>query len=713
MMLSSCKVRSGKQTTRQVNLFSVPGIALVFSLIFVMSACGGGGGGSADDSDGGSDNGGGSANTLPVANAGADQNINLGAVVTLDGSGSSDQDGDALTYQWSINSAPNNSSATLSNDTNVSATFTPDVVGTYVIQLVVNDGTGNSTPDTVSIFVDATGNNAPVANAGSDQTVVIGDLVSLDGSGSSDADGDNLTYAWSFNSVPPNSNASLSDASLESPTFTADEVGDYVLQLVVNDGTQDSSPDTVIIAASSSQQNTPPVARAGDDKLTFIGNDLSLDGNDSSDADGDTLSYSWTLDEKPVDSNVSLINPDSAIPVLVPDAEGSYVVSLVVNDGTENSSSDSVIINVANWQINTSTRSNHIEENGEGVLVNVQSVLATRQNNEEFTSFTATGIPNYTVTITQDMIDKLDSRPNVNRDFKSPTQRTTAQVGDVIEFGQDINYDSDRTCDLGYWPPGPECPVLKNKDNKIPSSPKPATQTCQVGLGTVGVMLNGTSVFNWGDAMSYNDEGVWNNLAPKFEVYDVDICSGHAEVQGEYHHHTFSSCLQDLMGDDGSNHSPIYGFAADGYPIHGPYQMQGVLAKTAWVERDYDDPNSASGCGVAGERTCQLVDQYDLSKGTVNVTAGPTTSEELESISRNPIDAGEGVYFEDYYYDASLTAQGNEYLDQHNGHEHDNLGYHYHITVEDVNGTLTPVFPYQVGPTFYGELPSDGITSCE
>ena len=712
-MLSSCKAKSGKQITRRVNLFSLPGMGFVFSLIFGISACGGSGGSSGDDSDNGSGTGGGSTNTIPVANAGADQNVSSGAEVSLDGSGSSDADGDSLTYQWSIDSAPNDSNAMLTIETNIMTSLTPDVVGTYIIQLVVNDGTGDSSPDTISVFVDAAVNTAPIANAGEDQTVTEGNNVNLDGTASSDADGDNLTYAWSFNSIPANSNASLNDATLESPTFTADEVGDYVLQLIVNDGNQDSSPDTVIIAANMSQQNTPPVANAGSDTHSFIGSDLTLDGNGSNDADGDALSYNWTLDEKPIDSTVSLINANTSIPVLVPDVEGSYDISLVVNDGLENSSSDSVIVNVANWQVNTSTRSSFIEEDDEGVLVNVQSVLATRENDEEFVSFSATGIPNYTVTMTQDIIDKLNSRPNFNRDFKGPTQQTTAQVGDVIEFGQDINYDSDRTCDLGYWPPGPECPTLKNKNNKIPSSPKPATQTCEAGLGTIGVLLNGTSVFNWGDAMSYNDENVWSNLAPKFEVYDVDICSGHAEIQGEYHHHTFSSCLQDLMGDDGSNHSPIYGFAADGYPIYGPYHMQGVLAKSAWVERDYDDPNSASGCGVAGQRTCQLVDQYDLSQGTVDVSAGPTTSDELESISRNPIDASEGVYFEDYYYDASLAAQGNEYLDQHNGHEHDTLGYHYHITVEDVNGTLMPVFPYQVGPTFYGELPDDGITSCE
>lgn len=556
-------------------------------------------------------------------------------------------------------------------------------------------------------------NTAPVANAGADQNVVQGDLVTLNGSNSSDADGDTLTYSWSFSSTPNGSSAQLNSSSAQAPTFTADVAGSYQIQLVVNDGTVDSSADSVTITATAPQTNVAPTANAGDNKTTYTDNTVTLDGSGSSDANGDSLSYAWTLDQKPAASTTILSNADQVNASLTPDVEGSYVISLVVNDGQENSTADSVVINVAQWQINTVTRSTNIQESGQGVLVNVQSVTTTVENNEEFTTFNATGVPDYTVTITQDDIDTLNNRPNAASDFRTPSGRTFVNVGDVVEFGEDIGYTRSPGCDLGYWPPGPECPSNQSVVNKIPTQPEPASQTCNTGLNSIGVMLNGTSVFNWDDGSSYNNQNVWNNLAPKFEVYDVDMCLGHAQQQGNYHHHMFSKCLQELMGDDGSSHSPIYGFAADGYPIYGPYFSQGVLAKSAWVMRDYDDPNSASGCGVAGERSCQLVDQYDLSQGTTSVTSGPTTAVTVTSMSGNPIDASEGIYFEDYYYDSGLTSLGGEYLDQHNGHDHDDLGYHYHITVEEVSGALSPVFPYQVGPTFYGRLPSGGIANCQ
>lgn len=89
-------------------------------------------------------------NTSPVANAGADQALPVGATVHLDGSGSSDADGDTLNYHWTL-TLPVASTAVLTNETSANPTFTIDIGGTYVATLLVNDGATDSASDTVKI----------------------------------------------------------------------------------------------------------------------------------------------------------------------------------------------------------------------------------------------------------------------------------------------------------------------------------------------------------------------------------------------------------------------------------------------------------------------------------------------------------------------------------------------------------------------------------
>ena len=196
------------------------------------------------------------SNSAPVANAGADQTPLVNGTVTLDGSGSTDVDGNTLTFSWAFTSVPVGSSAALSDTTAVKPTFTVDKAGIYVVSLVVNDGTLNSEADTVTI---STSNSAPVANAGADQTPLVNGTVTLDGSGSTDVDGNTLIFSWAFTSVPVGSSAALSDTTAVKPTFTVDKAGIYVVSLVVNDGTLNSEADTVTISTS----NSAPVANAG------------------------------------------------------------------------------------------------------------------------------------------------------------------------------------------------------------------------------------------------------------------------------------------------------------------------------------------------------------------------------------------------------------------------------------------------------------------
>jgi RHS repeat-associated protein len=276
-------------------------------------------------------------NVAPVANAGADQTADLGARVSLDGAGSSDVDGDGLTFAWSLTSAPQGSAAVLSSISAIMPTFTADVPGTYVAQLIVNDGTVDSAPDTVTVM---TGNTAPLADAGPDQTLVLGATAMLNGSGSSDADGDDLTFRWSLIAKPDGSGAVLSDFTSDSPSFVLDAPGEYVAQLIVNDGAIDSAPDQVMIAT----ENVRPVAEAGDNQSVVVGSTISLDGSVSSDADGDPLSFAWSLLSMPLGSSAIISDPAIDNPTFVADVVGTYLAQLIVNDGTLDSVPDTVMI---------------------------------------------------------------------------------------------------------------------------------------------------------------------------------------------------------------------------------------------------------------------------------------------------------------------------------------------------------------------------------
>ena len=189
-------------------------------------------------------------NTAPVADAGDDQTLTqIGSTVQLDGTGSSDFDGDTITYSWTWVSKPAGSSATLSGPSSWNPTFIADVHGDYKISLIVTDVfRASSPPDSVKISFT---NVKPVADAGGDQSVEVGDIVVLDGGGSTDANNDPLTFKWSLVSSPPGSLTKLSNSTSVNPSFVPDLPGDYVVSLTVNDGLLSSEPDNVTIIAVS------------------------------------------------------------------------------------------------------------------------------------------------------------------------------------------------------------------------------------------------------------------------------------------------------------------------------------------------------------------------------------------------------------------------------------------------------------------------------
>ena len=291
----------------------------------------------------------------PVASAGDDRNVETGTTVTLDGSASFDPQGELLSYAWGLVSVPAASLLTQSDITGldtVQPSFVPDADGDYVFALIVSSGGRDSLPDEVTVTA-ATLNVAPNADAGEDRQVHVGDLVPLDGTGSTDPDDGPalLDYLWSFVRVPADS--ALTEANIGTPDqaeadFVPDAEGEYEVNLRVDDGAATDDDQVVIIALIP---NVPPVAEAGADQSVALGQTVTVDAGASHDPDGggaETLALSWYFVSVPLGSalaNDDLSNANAILASFTPDVEGQYVLRLDVSDG-EDTASDNVLIEV-------------------------------------------------------------------------------------------------------------------------------------------------------------------------------------------------------------------------------------------------------------------------------------------------------------------------------------------------------------------------------
>ena len=152
----------------------------------------------------------------------------------LRGSDSIDADADPLAYSWALLTVPEGSAAALSDVSVADPSFVADLPGTYVAQLIVNDGRADSPPDTAAITVHHV-NRRPAARwRGSVREHRCHRAVER--TESLDPDGDSLTFAWVMTSAPADSTAALSNPASAAPQFVPDQPGNYVLALTVSDG---------------------------------------------------------------------------------------------------------------------------------------------------------------------------------------------------------------------------------------------------------------------------------------------------------------------------------------------------------------------------------------------------------------------------------------------------------------------------------------------
>lgn len=230
---------------------------------------------------------------------------------------------------------------------------------------------------------------------------------------------------------------------------------------------------------------------------------------------------------------------------------------------------------------------------------------------------------------------------------------------------------------IGPWPGNPGSPTNQNWSFRIPRTPVLATTQTTVGMGHVGVLVNGVTIFNPGDARSYNNLNIWHQNAIHFEANGFDTALGHPAMV-EYHHHQRTP---QLPNGSITNHSAILGYAFDGFPIYGSYGYanadgSGGIARmtTSWRKRN-------------------ITQRTTLPNGTQLTVAqyGPAVS------ATYPL----GAYIEDFEYVAALGI-----LNENNGRtcvtpEYPAGTFAYFATI-DSSGINE--YPYLIGQKYRGTL---------
>lgn len=250
---------------------------------------------------------------------------------------------------------------------------------------------------------------------------------------------------------------------------------------------------------------------------------------------------------------------------------------------------------------------------------------------------------------------------------------------------------------------------------KLPLVPKVQSGTkTTVGLGHIGVLINGVPVYNYADARSYNNQNIWHQNAIHFERTGFDCATGHPAplqtgppgpggggTQGQYHHHqnpTAFNIAKVKMSDvcdmyladglyvpDPTKHGPLIGFAFDGYPIYGAYGWEDGTKNVKRMRPSY--------------RLRNITERTTLANGQALTQAqyGPT-------LAAQPL----GAYAEDFEY-----AAGSGDLDEHNGRfcvtpEYPNGTYAYFATIDESG---VSAYPYMIGPTYYGVVLTENFGS--
>jgi chitodextrinase len=276
-------------------------------------------------------------NDLPVADAGPDQNVSINQNVYFDGSGSYDIESESLTYKWDFGDG---TITNWLNDTFASHSY--NKIGIYIVKLSVMEVTHppqliDNDTCIIRVIDDNNINHPPIADAGPDQNITVGQAVTLDGSKSYDSDGDTLTYRW-ITGLDITLGLSV---ILENIVFNE---GTHKIKLLVSDG-EFTSTDECVIRVFNISGNLPPVAKITALNKFKIDDTIRLSGVESYDEDGYITAYQWDFGDgtKSEWINESFIDHKWI-------EQGLFTVTLIVmdNEGAVGSTTHIITIVVAN-----------------------------------------------------------------------------------------------------------------------------------------------------------------------------------------------------------------------------------------------------------------------------------------------------------------------------------------------------------------------------
>lgn len=260
----------------------------------------------------------GGANDPPIADAGGPYSGEAGLPVQFDGSGSSDPENDPLTYAWDFGDG--------NNGTGVTPMHTYAAGGSYTVALTVDDG---NNPPVTSPGTTATiaANQAPTANANGPYSAKTGAAITFSSAGSSDPEGQPLTYSWDFGDGGASTEAN--------PSHTYATAGTYPVQLIVNDGLQDSAPSSTTAVVTDNIGPTAVLVLGAGSENPSPTVTVNFDGSGSTDGDTppDPLTYTWNF----ADGSGDIVG-GATIAHTFPNevASTTYSVTLTVDDGIAN-----------------------------------------------------------------------------------------------------------------------------------------------------------------------------------------------------------------------------------------------------------------------------------------------------------------------------------------------------------------------------------------